>query len=366
MNKDPLVSILIPTYNQPDFFRLALESAINQDYPNIEIVVSDDSTDDRVKNVFDTYKDCGRLMRYLKHEKNPNDKLPSEKAISNFENLLDNAKGEFVQFLLHDDLLYPQKISRMMKFFMGKDADKIAIVSSVRNWIDDDGKVCGESDTFDEMNLWENGRDFFFTGEEVGRIILMIYGNFVGELSTVLIRRKDYYRNCVSKFSTRYFLDFKDRTMGDVTSWLEICKDGRGLIFLRDPLSAFRFSKGVQNSNNIDIRMTSLMEWLAFITISYVRNCYLHNSKDLEWAFQHWILITARTSKEFLKAKNINCLDSELIETITQVSESITSKDYDLTLNFGIEWIRKFSSDTCRIEKYIAKNSRGLWCKRED
>ena len=40
----PLVSICIPTYNQPEFFRQALESALAQTYPNVEILVGDDST----------------------------------------------------------------------------------------------------------------------------------------------------------------------------------------------------------------------------------------------------------------------------------------------------------------------------------
>ena len=41
----PLVSILIPTYNRPHYFQLALKSALAQTYPNIEIIIGDDSTD---------------------------------------------------------------------------------------------------------------------------------------------------------------------------------------------------------------------------------------------------------------------------------------------------------------------------------
>ena len=35
----PLVSILIPTYNRPHYFQLALKSALAQTYPNIEIII---------------------------------------------------------------------------------------------------------------------------------------------------------------------------------------------------------------------------------------------------------------------------------------------------------------------------------------
>ncbi|MGQ0419789.1 glycosyltransferase family 2 protein, partial [Bacillus sp. HC-Mk] len=42
----PLVSILIPTYNRPHYFKIALESALAQTYSNIEIIIGDDSTND--------------------------------------------------------------------------------------------------------------------------------------------------------------------------------------------------------------------------------------------------------------------------------------------------------------------------------
>ena len=45
----PLVSILIPTYNRPHYFKIALESALAQTYPNIEIIVGDDSTNDETE-----------------------------------------------------------------------------------------------------------------------------------------------------------------------------------------------------------------------------------------------------------------------------------------------------------------------------
>ncbi|MEH7221468.1 glycosyltransferase family 2 protein, partial [Bacillus toyonensis] len=44
INTYPLVSILIPTYNRPHYFQLALDSALAQTYPNIEIIIGDDST----------------------------------------------------------------------------------------------------------------------------------------------------------------------------------------------------------------------------------------------------------------------------------------------------------------------------------
>jgi glycosyltransferase involved in cell wall biosynthesis len=48
---DPLVSILIPTYNGERFLRPALRSALEQSYKNIEVVVADDASTDRTAEI---------------------------------------------------------------------------------------------------------------------------------------------------------------------------------------------------------------------------------------------------------------------------------------------------------------------------
>ena len=49
----PLVSVLIPTYNRPNFFKLALESVLAQSYPNIEIIICDNSTNEETANLIE-------------------------------------------------------------------------------------------------------------------------------------------------------------------------------------------------------------------------------------------------------------------------------------------------------------------------
>ena len=51
----PLVSVLIPTYNRPHYFEEALCSVLEQTYPNIEIIVGDDSTNDETEKVLQKY-----------------------------------------------------------------------------------------------------------------------------------------------------------------------------------------------------------------------------------------------------------------------------------------------------------------------
>ena len=58
MNKNkrlPLVSVLIPTKNNPQLFELALNSVLNQTYKNIGIIVSDESNNDDTERLIQPY-----------------------------------------------------------------------------------------------------------------------------------------------------------------------------------------------------------------------------------------------------------------------------------------------------------------------
>lgn len=65
----PLVSILIPTYNRPHYFKIALESALAQTYSNIEIIVGDDSTNNETEKLI--YRDYLHKHKHITYIRNP-------------------------------------------------------------------------------------------------------------------------------------------------------------------------------------------------------------------------------------------------------------------------------------------------------
>ena len=64
----PLVSVIIPTYNRPDFVGKAIQSVLNQMFQDFEILVVDDGTKVRAKKVVEAFKDP--RIRYIIHETN--------------------------------------------------------------------------------------------------------------------------------------------------------------------------------------------------------------------------------------------------------------------------------------------------------
>jgi len=100
----PLVSILIPSFNAERWIKQTLESAISQDYPRKEVIIVDDGSTDRTLEIARTFDSRSVLVITQ-----PNAGGPAAR-----NRALAHAQGEYVQWLDHDDLLAPSKISNQI------------------------------------------------------------------------------------------------------------------------------------------------------------------------------------------------------------------------------------------------------------
>ncbi|SKB98369.1 Glycosyltransferase involved in cell wall bisynthesis [Parapedobacter luteus] len=100
-----LVSIIIPVYNSENYIVDTIHSCLNQSHKNIEIiVVNDGSTDSSEKKILEIQS---QKIKYHKVENN------GPCAARNFG--IQQAKGDLVQFLDHDDILHPDKLERQLE-----------------------------------------------------------------------------------------------------------------------------------------------------------------------------------------------------------------------------------------------------------
>lgn len=107
--KDPLVSIIIPVYNGENFVIEAIESALNQTYENIEVIVVNDGSFDRTEKLITPY--IGRL-KYIKKENG---------GVSSALNLgIKESQGEYISWLSHDDIYYPEKVKKQINFLRNR------------------------------------------------------------------------------------------------------------------------------------------------------------------------------------------------------------------------------------------------------
>src|SRR5437868_2002167 len=103
--KNPLVSVVIPTYNSASFLSQSIESVLQQTYDNFEVIVIDDGSTDNTEAVLSDYKDA---IHYIKKNNG---------GPSGARNLgIAEAKGEFIAFQDSDDLWLPEKLQLQMEY----------------------------------------------------------------------------------------------------------------------------------------------------------------------------------------------------------------------------------------------------------
>lgn len=111
---NPLVSVILPTYNRASVLPLAIHSVLGQSYPNWELIVVNDNSPDDTDQVMLSFTD--RRIRYFKN--NPNLKLP---RTLNRGFLL--AKGHYLTWTSDDNMLASDALARMVAELETGDAD---------------------------------------------------------------------------------------------------------------------------------------------------------------------------------------------------------------------------------------------------
>ena len=102
----PLVSIVITSYNYAHFIRTAIDSALGQDYPNLEVIVTDNQSTDDTLEVLAPYRSEPRFRLNVN---------PTNIDITpNINRGLELAQGEFAVILSADDFLLPTHTSRLV------------------------------------------------------------------------------------------------------------------------------------------------------------------------------------------------------------------------------------------------------------
>lgn len=106
----PLVSIVIPVFNAERFIGSTIESALAQDWPHTEVVAVDDGSSDHSLAVLRRYEHAGVRVITKANGGGPAARNTGFEA----------SRGDFIQFLDHDDLLAADKVSAQMAAAAGR------------------------------------------------------------------------------------------------------------------------------------------------------------------------------------------------------------------------------------------------------
>jgi len=111
MKRNPLFSIIIPTYNRADDLKNAVQSVLNQKIEDYEIIIVDDASTDHTKSIIKKFTD----PRIIFFSKSKNEERAKARNFG-----IKKANGDYITFLDSDDVIYPNFLEegkKMIKKF---------------------------------------------------------------------------------------------------------------------------------------------------------------------------------------------------------------------------------------------------------
>ncbi|PEY77094.1 glycosyl transferase family 2, partial [Bacillus cereus] len=169
--------------------------------------------------------------------------IKNRSTLGQFENsrmLFHEAKGEYINFLMDDDLFHVNKIEKMMKYFLNDLDNEIKLVTSHRQVMDAEGNLL--PDVYSTMRLFYT--DTIIDGSQLGKMVIMNQKNYIGEPTTVLFRKSDLTEPYGVFDKRRYLCNV------DVASWLSLLSKGKA-VYIAETLSYFRLHSNQQlNESN--------------------------------------------------------------------------------------------------------------------
>lgn len=218
----PKVSVLIPTYNYARYLPEAIESVLEQDFRDFELLISDDCSTDNSAEVIARYAARDSRIRFQIHPKNLG-------MVENWNWCLSQARGEFIKFIFGDDkLLSPSALGKMAALMESDSA--ISLVSTASRVIDTRSKA------IETRNNFQPG---ICDGKKIILRCMEQPANLIGEPTLVMFRKHQAARG----FDARY------RQLADLEMWFHLLEKGK-FGHLGEPLCAFRRHDSQQTNAN--------------------------------------------------------------------------------------------------------------------
>lgn len=212
----PLVSIVMTAYKTPiEYFEKALESAINQTWKNIEILISDDSPEPLLQAIVKKYND--ERIRYRHNS-------PALGPADNHWTCFQDVNSDYVTVLHHDDFWDPSFIDRLMRPLI---EDSSISVSFCDHWIVDAQGTCLPQETEQNSSVW--GRTQLDEGKHES------WFNLLASQAIPIVMGAIFLRKLLPKKLPDHVGPAYDLWMA---YWL--CQEGYSAYYVKDRLTSYR------------------------------------------------------------------------------------------------------------------------------
>ena len=108
--QSPLVSILIPVYNRETLIGECIQSALDQTFVDLEVVIVDNASTDKTWEICQQYANKDKRVKIFRNETNVG-------PVRNWLRCVSEARGEFGKILFSDDLIFPKFLEHTLPYF---------------------------------------------------------------------------------------------------------------------------------------------------------------------------------------------------------------------------------------------------------
>lgn len=221
---EPLVSIIMPTYNSEGTIRDSIDSVLKQSYVNWELIITDDFSSDETVEIVNSFSNADPRIVLIRNDINSGAGFSRNRSI-------DAAKGKYIAFLDADDLWLENKLSHQISF-MEKNGYLFSFSSYQKFSKEGDGGVVVAPNSVTYQQL--------------------LYGNVIGCLTAV------YNAEVLGKKKMPLI-----RKRQDMGLWLTLLKECDAAYSLPDVLAKYRTDTGMtQNKIN-----TAKYQWEFYRTV---------------------------------------------------------------------------------------------------
>ncbi len=178
--EQPLLSVVIPSYNHEKFIGKAIDSVLGQTHKNLELIIIDDGSKDSSIDIIKSYKD-DRITLVCQENAGAHNAI--NKGLS-------MAKGEYLAILNSDDIFTKKRFEIMIKEMQSK--PEVGFVCSYIQVIDSDGNKLGIKEGWRNMEPWAIARpELSFKASDDFKLNLLM-ANFTSTTSNFLFTRELY------------------------------------------------------------------------------------------------------------------------------------------------------------------------------
>jgi glycosyltransferase involved in cell wall biosynthesis len=293
-----LVSICIPTYNSGDKLERLLDSIRVQTFTGYEIIISDDSSNNGVKEIIDRkYSNLG--IKYYHNS-------PALGTPDNWNNAVSKTKGDWIKIMHHDDWFLDENSLQTFVDHTGKDAGAKLIFCAFKNIHTEDNSTTTGSLSWLELQLlkWN---------------YLNLYKNFIGNPSCTL----------VSSEMKPYAYDKRIKWLIDFDFYTWYFRREKKFTYIDKPLIAFRIHAGqvtAQTQKNPAVEIPESFMLYEKYGIEILRNVFAY---DFFWRmYRNLGIKNVDELENYLGYKCTYPAISDMIMMQNKIQPSLLKKGY--------------------------------------